>query len=586
MCYPTNLQNKNTYPVKQNSVSVDELRDLSFHMRSKCCSINDALEMLMKVASISDVRISIDVKFLIANPSIQLSSQETLLCHVIMSKTRFSDTSVCAPLNIIVMEVINAIGCCILDQSAYGMPGYSNLSSKISQLEVELYFARFSQIWVTKSLGSKLSSPIVIDDGNDVDDLVTIENFVDLVSDGHDTSNLLDESHPNGNLDEEFESDAFDAMDDAIPEEVHDVVDKVMNTYQDIIQESRCKSIYNANDIANIELYQMLQSAGAPAYLFDQIQDWASKHCSTILCQNGKKLERRKTFVKNMATKVYGDQFSSLMDPYIKKLQLPSGNKIDVVLHSFKAQMVSLLTDYDLMKSQNLLLNPNDLFGEVPDGMLSDVNTGWWFKETKNEMCTVPNRDLLLPLIFFLDASNLDKNGRLQVNPLTFTLGIFNRATRNKASAWRTMGYVDDLLNFDDKDVRKDQKASSKARDVHAIINLILQEMKSMQGKDGGFEWTLILNGQPRDVVFKLAVQVIIGDCKGNDLLCGRYGSHSIKVKRLCRDCDVLSLSGDDHNHMCWFLSRGDIENRTIEEMNNLSFHSINNAFSDVYFGA
>ena len=55
MCYPTNLQNKNTYPVKQNSVSVDELRDLSFHMRSKCCSINDALEMLMKVASISDV---------------------------------------------------------------------------------------------------------------------------------------------------------------------------------------------------------------------------------------------------------------------------------------------------------------------------------------------------------------------------------------------------------------------------------------------------------------------------------------------------------------------------------------------------
>ena len=88
------------------------------------------------------------------------------------------------------------------------------------------------------------------------------------------------------------------------------------------------------------------------------------------------------------------------------------------------------------------------------------------------------------------------------------------------------MGYVDDLLNVDDKDVRKHQKTADKAQDVHAIIDLVLEDFKSIQGKERGFEWTLTLNGVQHRVVFKLAVQVIIGDCKGNDLLCGRYGSH------------------------------------------------------------
>ena len=345
-------------------------------------------------------------------------------------------------------------------------------------------------------------------------------------------------------------------------------------------------SVYNENDVANLELYDMLRSSGAPVYLFDDIQSWAYKHSAKLFLSNGPRLQRRNKFVRNMASKAYGNVFADHMKPSVKVLNLPSQNTIKVVVCSFKAQLVLLLTDRSLMKAENLLLDKRNPFAEVPDGILSDLNTGWWYKETRDNICTNPNKHILLPIVIFLDASNVDKNGRLQVNPMTFTLGIFKRAIRNKADAWRTMGYVDDQLNYLDKDVRKSLDKSSKVQDVHAIISLIMDEFKQIQGADGGFSWKLELSKNSFDVVFKLAIQTIIGDCKGNDLLCGRFGSHGINVKMLCRDCDVLTSEGDNCDHICSFLTRDDIENRTKDELRDLSFHCIKNAFSDVYFGA
>ena len=88
------------------------------------------------------------------------------------------------------------------------------------------------------------------------------------------------------------------------------------------------------------------------------------------------------------------------------------------------------------------------------------------------------------------------------------------------------------------------------------------------------------------DVVFKVAVQVVIGDCKGNDSLCGRYGSHSLQVKRLCRDCKVLTTEGDDTMHVCRWIKKTDLQGVSKEQANNLSFHHIKNAFDEIYMGA
>ena len=567
------------------SFSIEDLSMFLLGNRGKQNVCGVSKSEFYKFCSIPEVQLSLDINYLINDPSLKLSREMKFISNLVLAKTPFTNPSICASFNILVMEIMNSYALATLNGTVKSIPGYTSLTTSLSKEDVKEYLFRYSQLWLTKEFPDKWCAASTMPEYS-LDEDLTLDNFVNLVDEHSDTEDASVFDDEESNMDA-YDQNLNDDSDSDNPTEVlNEVIDKVMKTHQENILKSQSKSVYNDFDIANIELYQMLKSSGAPAYLFDQIQDWASKHCSKIMCNNGKKLQRRKTFIENMSKKVYGNQFSELMKPALKKLQLPSGNTIDVIVCSFKAQLISLLTDTKLMKSQNLLLNPDDPFSEVPDGILAEVNTGWWFNETRREICTVPNKHILLPIIIFLDASNVDKNGRLQVNPLTFTLGIFKRAVRNTASAWRTMGYVDELLNFHDKDVRKDQKKSSKVQDIHAIISLVINELREIQGKQGGFEWRLDLGGKTYDVVFKIAVQTIIGDCKGNDLLCGRYGSHGIQVKRLCRDCDVLTMSGDQPDHVCTFISKNDIENKSHEEMKDLSFHCIENAFCGIYFGA
>ena len=474
---------------------------------------------------------------------------------------------------------MNNVALSLMENCCNTIPGYNSLANQISRTDISEFILRYAIFWVPSSV------QILSDDeslhSNDIEtngevQLVTLEDYIEL--------RLENSSHSEN--DEEVVIEVNLGDEDESIEQVDEALDPLMFSFKEIIDQTRLHSVYTANDIANLELYEMLKSSGAPAYLFDSIQSWAYKHSSKLFLNNGQRLQRRNKFVRNMASKVYGNAFSDQMKPSVKVLMLPSQNTIEVVVCSFKAQLVSLLTDRKLMKPENLLLDERNPFAEVPDGILSDLNTGWWYKETREEICTDPNMHILLPIILFLDGSNVDKNGRLQVNPMSFTLGIFKRSVRNKAEAWRTMGYVDDQLNYLDKDVRKSLDKSSKTQDVHAIMSLMLNELKDIQGSEGGFSWRLELGPKSFDVVFKVAIQTIIGDCKGNDLLCGRYGSHGINVKRLCRDCDVLTSDGDDCDHICSFLTRDDIENRTKDELRDLSFHCIDNAFSDVYFGA
>ena len=48
------------------------------------------------------------------------------------------------------------------------------------------------------------------------------------------------------------------------------------------------------------------------------------------------------------------------------------------------------------------------------------------------------------------------------------------------------------------------------------------------------------------DIIAIPVIQFIIGDCKGNNLLCGRQDEYSINMKGLCRDYMVKPSDGDD----------------------------------------
>ena len=406
----------------------------------------------------------------------------------------------------------------------------------------------------------------------------------------------------NVNEDEQEEDDerelanAFDVDDESISDEddinqTNDVdvvvssVEKRMLSWQKEVNDVQTNAIFDKSDVANIELFELLRTSGAPKYLFERIQQWSANHSSALSSSNP---VSRKTFVNRMRTKTYGPNFSKHLEPKVHDLILQHGSRIPVVYFSFRAVLASLLSNKGLMKDENLLLNPNNPFDSITDGMvLSDLNSGWWHRETCKMFRLQPQKDILLPIVLFIDGSTIDSNQKMSVEPITFTLGIFNRSVRSKAEAWRTIGYIEKLKHvLSEPIVRRANNSRNKLQDKHSIIKFILRELIELQGPDSGFKWDLEIGGNVHRVNFKIAVQVIIGDCKGNDELCGRYGNHSKKTSGFCRDCKVDYDTSDDPYEKCRWISPMDFVEKTEDDLNRMGFHDIENAFSLLNFGA
>ena len=78
------------------------------------------------------------------------------------------------------------------------------------------------------------------------------------------------------------------------------------------------------------------------------------------------------------------------------------------------------------------------------------------------------------------------------------------------------------------------------------MLKCIFKEMKDIR-VSGGIKLTLDFGESLKhDVIVIPVIQFIIGDCKENDLLCGRKGGHSLLMNCLCQDCDISPMHVDD----------------------------------------
>ena len=407
-------------------------------------------------------------------------------------------------------------------------------------------------------------------------DLFNINEDEQEDEDNRDLANAIDVNESDS------EVDAIDNNDTIV---VDSSVETRMLTWQLELKNVRENAIFDKSDLANIELFDLLCTSGAPKYLFERIQQWSAKHSYALSTSNPVK---RKTFVNQMRSKTYGPNFSKELEPQVHDLYLMSGARIPVIYFSFCAAVASLLSNTGLMKDENLLLNPNDPFQSIPEGsVLSDLNSGWWYRETCQMFQLQRGRDILLPIVLFIDGSTIDSNQKMNVEPITFTLGIFKRSLRSKPEAWRTIGYIEKLKHIvSESIVRRANNPKNRLQDKHSIIKFILKELIEMQGPNAGFEWDLDIGEKTHRVHFKIAVQVIIGDCKGNDELCGRYGNHSKLTSGFCRDCKVNYDKSDNPYHICQWITPRDFVQKTEEDLNQMGFHMIENALSFLNFGA
>ena len=124
--------------------------------------------------------------------------------------------------------------------------------------------------------------------------------------------------------------------------------------------------------------------------------------------------------------------------PTVIQFKLPKAKQeVKVIVHNVTAAIHSLLSDKELMKADNLVFHDNPL--EDPNkndkSTIKDVNDGSCYKNAYTYYCSNHEKDVLCPLILFIDKTHTDAKGSLSLEPVYLTLGIFNQNTRNKEEA-------------------------------------------------------------------------------------------------------------------------------------------------------
>jgi hypothetical protein len=226
---------------------------------------------------------------------------------------------------------------------------------------------------------------------------------------------------------------------------------------------------------SSIELLQILKKCGTPLYLFDDIMSWANRS----YWEYNFDFSASEIFKRDALLYKIKEQYDySLIEPDIYKFKLPGSQVVvDMVVHDFLASLYTLLNDDALMKAENLLIDVNDPF-HVPSKPtqnceISDINSGLvWYKAYKRYIRPNSNQ-LLCPLIFFIDKTHTDRNGRLCIEQIRFTLGIFKRHIRNEPRSWRCLGYI-----LDQPPTSGVYTATSKVEDYQAMVRFILSSYK------------------------------------------------------------------------------------------------------------
>ena len=127
--------------------------------------------------------------------------------------------------------------------------------------------------------------------------------------------------------------------------------------------------------------------------------------------------------------------------PKLVSSELYPYKQAEIVTFPFAEMFKSLLFDETLSSSQNILRHTKN----NNNNNLSDINSGSWYQQAQSLLCKDHN-DYLCPIILFIDKTQIDVFGKWSLEPVLFTLGIFDRKTRNQASAWRPLGLVTNTL--------------------------------------------------------------------------------------------------------------------------------------------
>jgi hypothetical protein len=373
-------------------------------------------------------------------------------------------------------------------------------------------------------------------------------------------------------------------------------------------------SPFSSSEVTAIDLLYQLRKRNMPLGAYEDIMQW---HFNAI------RRNRHVTYVGNDCPISREKLLKKLFKRYNMEglvncscqITLPSsGAKVKIMTNSMEWCLQSLLTDPSIADDDYLFHN-NDPFCPPPEESLvvGDINTGQAYCESYQKYIKIPGKQVLLPVIFYIDGTATAQFSDLPVTALKFTLGIFNRKARDRPQMWRILGYVPNFskekshgrrqfynsghiesanlglsMSHDEGNVGDNDVVP--AQDLHTILAKILEPYIHIQ-ESGGFEWDLSYQGKVhRGIQFIPYVHMIKCDTDEADRLAGSYTSRGKNVSQLCRYCVCPTTKSDDphaqYGRKTVPMIQRLIDKKDLASLKSLSQHCITNAWYPVRFGA
>lgn len=313
-----------------------------------------------------------------------------------------------------------------------------------------------------------------------------------------------------------------------------------------------------------IKLLATLRKTKASLDTYESVMEWhlqstgALKHQQTIT--DCKEYISRKVLFKKLRKRY---NYSPEKCATIEELTLPhSKARVQIVLNDPKYVIQSLLTDPRIVDEDYIFNGKSPFSGPKPNHKhITDLHTGLAYRETYKCCISDPSKQILLPVIFYIDGANTGQFVDLPLTAVKISLGIFTRKARNKHYFWGTIGYIPSyskhvsrgrrmvidtghmesiMAHPEDIDEDEGQEAENnvvKAQDLHAMLAVILRNYVKLQAT--GFKWDLVYQGRCYEgVEFVMFTPFLRLDSDEAEKLCGKYTARTGNVKQLCRYCE------------------------------------------------
>jgi hypothetical protein len=195
------------------------------------------------------------------------------------------------------------------------------------------------------------------------------------------------------------------------------------------------------DDVVHLSLLRMCHEINLPLYAYDNIMQWAQDSF-----RMGYTFPRSAPSRRIFLNDLYEMYDMKGCTPTVQSVDLIGNTTAEVVTFSFEQMIRSLLGDPELFVAENVLFPVNSESPIIPPHNgddLGEIISGDWYKTAFNNLCTDPN-DFLCPIVLFIDKTHVSEHARWTLEPVIFTLAVFNRSTRNLSKAWRPLGLVTD----------------------------------------------------------------------------------------------------------------------------------------------